>query len=364
MIDPTQIISDIQVSPEARLLVDMFISPEGVGRRYLFGRNEHSAALSKVINIDGFIDDFAEAGTIWKGKPVVNGSTVPKQAIVVNCVMCNMPVSAGKRIRALGVAGAPDYVDFCNVLPDLVPLPAFISETRTDIRQNPKKWQALSSSLHDDHSRQILDDLLRFRLTGKYSSMTPYSYRLQDQYFEEFLHLGYKEIFVDVGGVDGNTTELFCKRNPNYEKVFFFEPSLSNLAKARSRLSSYRSVEFIQLGLSDSFGKLWFNPDGGSSSSISKSGSCQIDVTTLDEYVDRKVTFIKMDIEGWELKALQGAKRHIIADHPKLAIAVYHHPEDFHRIFEFIFSLRKDYEVFLRHYTEGWSETVMYFVPR
>ena len=71
-----------------------------------------------------------------------------------------------------------------------------------------------------------------------------------------------------------------------------------------------------------------------------------------------------MDLEGWELKALAGAKKHILEDHPKLAIAVYHHPSDFWRVFEFVISLRQDYKIFLRHYTESWTETIMYFVPK
>jgi hypothetical protein len=71
-----------------------------------------------------------------------------------------------------------------------------------------------------------------------------------------------------------------------------------------------------------------------------------------------------MDLEGWELNALRGASRHIREDHPKLAISVYHHPSDFWRIPEYVLGLRGAYDVHLRHYSEGWSETVMYFIPR
>lgn len=220
----------------------------------------------------------------------------------------------------------------------------------------------MSDGLADDLSKQVLDDLLRYRLTADYRMMA-YQVRFEDQYFEDFLGLGSQEVFVDAGGFDGDTTELFCKRNPDYEKVFLFEPSPTNLEKAKTRLQRFRSIEFFPTGVSDVVGSLWFNPDGGSSSSISKFGSARIDVTTIDEQIDSKVTFIKMDLEGWELKALRGSRRHILEDHPKLAIAVYHHPSDFWRIFEFVTGLRKDYKVFLRHYTEGWSETVMYFRP-
>ena len=62
-------------------------------------------------------------------------------------------------------------------------------------------------------------------------------------------------------------------------------------------------------------------------------------------------------------EALQGAQGHIKNGHPILAIAVYHTVSDFWRIPEYVLSLRPDYRIFLRHYTEGWSETVMYFIP-
>lgn len=342
MINPNSILSNSNhPSPETNRLIDIFISPGGVGRRYLFGRNEHSEALSKVIDIDCFVDDYSEQGMTWNGKPVVKSSAVPLQAIVVNCVMCNMPVTAAKKIKNLEIFGALAYYDLCQTLPDLVPLPNFVAGTRDEIQQHQMKWENLRAAFHDDQSKQILDNLLSFRLTGNYASMTSYSYRPRDQYFEEFLGLGSKEIFVDGGGFDGDTTEVFCRRYPHYEKVYLFEPSLNNLNKARMRLKDFHALEFVQLGLSDVEGKVWFNSEGGSASCISSSGSCQIDLTTLDQRVDQKVTFIKMDLEGWELKALQGAKRHILEDHPRLAIAVYHHPSDFWRIFESVKNLRQ-----------------------
>jgi hypothetical protein len=97
---------------------------------------------------------------------------------------------------------------------------------------------------------------------------------------------------------------------------------------------------------------------------VTSSGACEISVTPLDVEVNEPVTFIKMDLEGWELPALSGSREHILRDRPKLAIAVYHRPSDFWGVFEFVTGLRPDDRVYLRHYTEGWSETVMFFVPR
>ena len=364
MIDPAEVLGKWdQLTPNVSRLVDLFVSAEGIGRRYLLGRNEHSQALAKAINVDGFVDDFAPVGAVWNDKPVLRGEDLPIGAIVVNCSMSIRPLSAHKRIENLGLDGPLTYSDLCKTFPDRFVLPDFVLETREDIRVNQARWEAMSERFADATSRQILDDLLRYRLTADYRIMTPYKVRFEDQYFEDFLGLGSNEVFVDAGGFDGDTTQLFCERNPTYRQVFFFEPSSINLEKAKARLHRFRDIEFFPTGVSDAVGSLWFNADRGSSSSISNLGSTRIDVTTIDEQINSKVTFIKMDLEGWELKALTGSTRHILEDHPKLAIAVYHHSSDFWRIFEFVTGLRNDYNVFLRHYTEGWSETVMFFVP-
>jgi hypothetical protein len=70
-----------------------------------------------------------------------------------------------------------------------------------------------------------------------------------------------------------------------------------------------------------------------------------------------------MDIEGGEKSALLGARECIRKNNPKLAICVYHCVDDLWKIPELIFDISDDYNIFLRHYTEGPVETVMFFVP-
>ncbi len=64
--------------------------------------------------------------------------------------------------------------------------------------------------------------------------MRNYSVRLNEQYFEDFLLIKY-EIFVDAGGFDGDTTELFCTKYPKNKKVLFFEPSVKNMKLAKKK---------------------------------------------------------------------------------------------------------------------------------
>lgn len=91
-------------------------------------------------------------------------------------------------------------------------------------------------------------------------------------------------------------------------------------------------------------------------------GGVLIEAKTIDSLIDEKVTYLKMDIEGTELKALLGAKETILRSKPKLAICVYHKPEDLIEIPLLLKGLVSDYRFFLRHYSNNDSETVLYAV--
>ncbi len=352
----------VNVSTEQSRLARQFISDDKRCERWLFGRNELSLALSKILDVDGFTDDFADIKT-WNGRAVCKPEDLPNTSIIVNCVINSKPRTAQQRLAKMNVYGKLTYMELHNDAPELIPLPEFVLLSRSEFDLNYLKLMRLYDSLADEVSRRVMVDVWRYRLTGEIESLADYAYRPSDQYFEDFHRLRSGEIFVDIGAFDGDTTEQFCTRYPDYEKVYVFEPSQSNIAKARERLHRFLRLEFIAEGVSDATAALKFNPDAGSASNITDAGTSLINVTTLDHKISGKVTFVKMDIEGWELKALAGARGHIEHDCPALAVAVYHVPSHFWEIFELVTALNPDYDVYLRHYSESWTETVMYFIP-
>lgn len=351
------------ITEEKTLLVKKFFSSACNGRRFLLGKNELSSYLINNIEISAIVDNYSIPGTEWLGKKVIHGSQAPKDAIIINCSVSVMPYSAQRMLLELDVEGVISYSDLYKINPSLAPLPVFVSDARNDLSINLDKWLAIENSLTDFESKTILSDLLKFRITGDVNFMKSYTVKPEKQYFEDFILIDKNEVFVDAGGFDGDTTEIFCKKYPEYNKIYFFEPSRLSIEKAKIRLQHYKNITFITQGVSDETGFLRFDPNQGPSSLITESGSSHIEITTIDSTIDSKITFIKMDIEGWELKALKGAERHILEDNPKLAIAVYHNISDFWKTYEYIANLSANYKVFLRHYTEGWTETIMYFVP-
>ena len=87
-------------------------------------------------------------------------------------------------------------------------------------------------------------------------------------------------------------------------------------------------------------------------------------LATIDETVTRhdvpRVDFIKLDIEGSELGALKGGEMTLRRWRPRLAISLYHRPEDFFAIPLWLESLNLGYRMFLDHYTIHHEETVLY----
>ena len=179
-----------------------------------------------------------------------------------------------------------------------------------------------------------------------------------------------KEVFADVGCYDGLSAVSFDKWCKGNGYSYCFEPDGTNIDRIRRVLKNkgVDSYELIEKGVWSSTGRLGFVSTGNSLSHVSVSEDASdktdgIDVVTLDEALgDKNVTFIKMDIEGAELEALKGAQKIIMEHKPKLAICVYHKPQDIWELPELILKYNSDYSFYLRHYSYWDNETVLYAI--
>ena len=340
-------------------IVELFINNSQV-EKYIMGLNDVSRHLADLISINGFIDDFTEIETFC-GLPIIKSKDIPTDAVVVSCSLAIWPVTVSKLLSTQNTK----HISILDLMNDGrldIRIP-FIDSFRLDYENNSDFYNLLRQSLQDETSKILLDDIISFRVHGDLGAMEKYDVNIKTQYFEDFLNFFDGSVFVDVGGFDGATSIEFIKRCPNYRHVYVFEPSEINYLSTVKNLSSYENVTVIKKGLSNKNQILSFSDDLGSRSGISQKGNVDIEVDLLDNLLKDRATFIKMDIEGGESDAISGAAQTILDNHPILAISVYHKPNDIRTIFEQIYSIRKDYNVYLRHYTEGTDETVMFFIP-
>lgn len=193
---------------------------------------------------------------------------------------------------------------------------------------------------------------------------------IEEEYFDkDIIQIEQEEVFIDAGVYDLETSELFCEvckssGVKNY-RVHAFEPDYISYCRCKERIDNILDsrIKLYNTGLWSQNTKVFFDAQGSGSSRISDCQSANsIDVVTLDSCIQGKVTFIKMDIEGSELEALKGAERIIRTQKPKLAICIYHKPEDMFDIPKYIKELVPQYKLYVRHYSNAKTETVLYAV--
>jgi len=350
----------IEWEEDARAFCAEFLN-DSTRPRLVLGINHLADSIAKAVNIDGYIDDFTDK-SMHSGKPVFKMETAPKDALVVSAVTSQVPLTVSQKLRAFNFQSI-DYFAFQKFTPQLDLPILYLNEFAADYTVNRVSYDSVRARLADVESVEVYDKIINFRLSRFLGYLEGFTNRQNQQYFEEFLPAPVGgEVFVDAGGFDGCTSEQFIKHYPNYKAVHIFEPEAQNYQKAERRLNGHHGVNFHRLGLSDRSGTVRFSARNFASA-ICDDGESEIQIGRLDDIVEGPVSFIKMDIEGAEGAALSGAEQTIRKNHPMLAIAAYHKYDDFRSIPEQILGYRDDYELYLRHYTEGVAETVMSFKP-
>ena len=188
------------------------------------------------------------------------------------------------------------------------------------------------------------------------------------QYFpgKEILTTLPGEVFIDAGAYNGETSEEFSKWCKDYSKIYLMEPDglMFQVAKEYIKLKKIDHVNCINKGAYSHTTEIGFmNIAESGSSNISEDGKEKIQTISIDEMLaGEKATYIKMDIEGAEMAALEGAEKTIVKYKPKLAISIYHNEDDLWKIPFYIKNKYPWYRIFIRHYTSFTTETVLYAI--
>lgn len=182
------------------------------------------------------------------------------------------------------------------------------------------------------------------------------------QYFD-FFSPEQDEIFVDAGAFNGDTTLEFSSwAGNNYKKAFVLEPQPDMCLEIEEKIrkAGLKNVVIENCAAWDKDEELYFSVFGqGTRTNVD--GELSVSGKTIDDIVDGgKVTYIKMDVEGSELKALAGVKKAILKYKPKLAISIYHNPWDVIELADYILELVPQYNLGIRHYYSNMWETVLY----
>lgn len=230
------------------------------------------------------------------------------------------------------------------------------------IEKYSTELQQVYDLLADEQSRKVFADILNYKLSGKIKYLfNCTTQRLDD--LRELVALSENENYLDLGAYNGDTINEFGKLTAwQWERITAVEPDRRNCRKLRSLARELElkglAVDVYEMGIWDECGKLLFSDDGGRQSTFLGNKKCSVPVTTIDNAAAGKnISFIKMDVEGAEIQALNGGRQTLSSLKPKLFIAAYHYDVDLFRVPLLLHKLVPEYRIYLRKhpYVPAWE---------
>lgn len=272
------------------------------------------------------------------------------------------------------------------------------SLTIDDLKNNEEELSAAYDLLADRKSRDIfVDRLALFTTRMDYARFSKYNVDYSEWnekerdafpfyvspedygYFNNDVYsLKDGETFVDGGSFNGLSAAAFAKtcekKNLAYKAIYCFEPDAGNFEVLRRNTAHLPGTTCIRRGLWSEAATLTFLSAGecdpgalleacGTLSSDACAHKVEVQTISIDEqFPDEEVTLIKMDIEGAEFEAVQGAARTIQRCRPKLAISAYHKHSDIYKLPLLISRLYPAYKFYLRQYGYTLFDMVLFAI--
>lgn len=251
-------------------------------------------------------------------------------------------------------------------------LPHYCMGLPEDIYKDKDKILECYKLFEDEKSKIQYYEQVRWRLLydnwDKFIEYTPAPYFQDDIY-----RLSKNDIIYDCGAFDGDTIKDILNERRPFKKIIAFEPDSENYKQMLKFVQSQSldlddKIEAFEYAIGEKEEIVSFESNADASSLIATDGNCNVKCVSIDNFVkENKLnipTVIKMDIEGFEEKALIGAKNTIQKYKPVLCISAYHKPFDLWQLPILINTLNCEYKFYLRHHIGDCWETVLYAVPK
>ena len=229
--------------------------------------------------------------------------------------------------------------------------------TRQFFEENKEKFEFVYEKLADEESKRVFENIINFKISGKVKYLYSSTEADKNSIYQNILSLNNNEVIVDMGAYDGDTIREFTAyTNGKYNHIYALEPDEKNFKKLERNTNGMQGLNLYNLGAWSKRDTLTFSKKAGRNSKLSAEG-IPIQVTDIDSLINDKVTLLKMDIEGAELRALEGCEKTIKKYSPKLYVCAYHRNEDMFALPMKIWDMNENYKIYFRHspYIPAWE---------
>ena len=243
-------------------------------------------------------------------------------------------------------------------------LPYFFWDRPSNLLQQSPDVVSAFHLLEDDVSRETYVSQVQLRLHADFECIgSPVA---GEQYFPGLFSKLDDESFVDCGAYTGDTIQSLISESGNrFSKVVAFEADPAVLPALETLMGDIGGRAVLRKAVVGAQnGSVSFASDGAGGGCVTAGPGVAVPCVRLDDALaSERVSFIKMDIEGAELQALEGAQSVIWRNRPVLAVCGYHTPDHLWRVLTSLKTLAPDSALFLRSHCSDGLDTVCYSVP-
>lgn len=314
------------------------------------------------IAFKGFVDNNQSN---WDDELIFSPERVKKSDVVIVASIYYPQII--KQLKKLGNNMCLYYEEFAYIMDGFENYYPTFDGIFDEFEKNKKAYLDIFNVLNDSVSKEVYENILRFRMTLNHCYTNraleiSLIYGMQDFDKEVVRNFNEDTCFYDVGGYDGQSTLDFISQVRSYNKIFFFEPDGEILSAAKERLKKYSNIEFIQAVVGNDTMEVSYDAKGGGAGCVSDTGQEMVRMICLDDFIQSSDCYVKLDVEGFEFRAMQGCKTAIEKYKPMLSVSLYHKPGDIHILINQILSWNPSYKIYIRHYTETYADTRAYFI--
>ena len=208
------------------------------------------------------------------------------------------------------------------------------------------------SHFADEDSKNAYANIINYKLTGKMSYLMD-TYSTKDELYAEISETDVST-YVDAGAYNGDTAKEAIAYFSGLKKIVAIEPDPKNYKKLLKFSETVTSPEIstVNAAVWHSAGDGEFSSSGNRNSSIASTMSYQhkdTDVALISiDSLELNPDFIKYDVEGAELEALEGTAETITRSHPTLLVSLYHRSADIFAIPNYLYEKYPFYRMTLR----------------
>jgi len=322
-----------------------------------------------------FADDTPEKwGQTFQGIPVMSpvdavarfGSSGLFVVTILNPALSFLRARA--RLEGIGPCRVISFLSLCWNFADAL-LPYYQFELPERLLTKAERIRAAFELWADEESRRQFVAHLRFRLFIDHEAL-PLN-EGQGYFPDIFPELHAQTVFVDCGAYDGDSIrEFLVHQQHRFGRIYAFEPDEANFLRLKSYVESLplqvsQKIVLHNAGVGETKTRVAFNATGNMSAALASTGIALVNILPLDEIVERdgNPIFLKLDVEGAEWRALEGARNLIKESEPTIALSVYHQPDDLWELPLLISSLVPSYRFYLRTQGEDGMDVICYAAP-